>query len=245
MNIAVCSLFRDSQVWCGREINQVDRYFKQLVKQTYGFKNLTIVAMEGNSDDNTMEKLQGYSELFPNIYIYNQTNEYDVVASVENDARLKGLSQVADILLGKVVQIKDLDYVLWVESDLIFDISLVKDLVFAANHYTERNCIIAPMVYLENRGIFYDTWGFRELDGTRWTEKHRERVALANPLKEMASIGSCALIDADLLRCGVRFGQGAFVELCDRARKLGGKVYVDVNTKVQHPGQANLNRRWV
>lgn len=245
MNIAVCSMFRDSQVWCGQEINQVDRYFRQLMKQTCGFKNITVVGMEGNSVDNTMEKLQEYVDMFPNVHIYNQTNEYDTVASIENDNRLKGLSRVGDMLISKVLQIEDLDYVLWIESDLIFDISLIKDLLFAASHYTQRDCIIAPMIYLDKKGIFYDTWGFRELDGTRWTERHRERVALTNPLKEMSSIGSCALIDANLLRCGVRFGQGAFVELCERARHIGGKVYVDVNTKVYHPGSHNLNKRWV
>jgi glycosyltransferase involved in cell wall biosynthesis len=244
MKIVVCSMFRDSQVWCGKEINQVDRYFSQLLKQSCGFKGLNILALEGNSTDNTYAKLQEYASIYPNINVMQEQNTFHTVVSNEDPRRITGLSKVADTLLDTVSKIEGLDYILWLESDLIIDMSLIKDLLFATR-YTQDDCIIAPMVFIEKRGAFYDTWGFRELDDQRWDSGHRERVALANPLKEMSSVGSCALISANLIKCGARFGDGAFVELCRRSRELGGKVYVDVNTKIHHPGTKLLNGRWV
>lgn len=242
--IAVCSLFRDSVVWHGRKINQVDRYFSQLKNQTYGFNNLQVYCLEGESKDNTFDTLSKYSST--NVKIYKDDEVSDtVIESIEKQERLVNLSRIANNLLSKI-DYTDISHVLWIESDLIINNRLIDDLLDVANLIQEESYIIAPYVYLQNhKHINYDTWGFRHLDGERFKIHINKRDNVKSHLIKLSSVGSCALISADILKSGINFGSGCFVELCQSAINYGAGVYASPVVEILHPGTILMKNRWI
>lgn len=245
--IAVCSMFRDSITWQGKEINQVHRYFEQMLSQTYGFQNLEFLLLEGDSQDNTYEVLSEYSKKYNNIKLvkYDLNESFD--STLATDRRIKMLSQAGDYLLSQIKSNISYDAVLWIESDLIINKHLIQDLddfrlVFKKK---EVPVLVAPYIALGN--FFYDTWAFRDLNGNHWSNTERpHNPVMSNPYwQEMSSVGSCVLIDGDLFHeHHLNFNGGALVELCCQARKSGAKVYADKSIVVNHPN-TRVGNRWV
>jgi len=125
------------------------------------------------------------------------------------------------------------DYTLWVESDLSFPCDLIELLIEADQD------IVAPIVMLGE--IFYDSWGFRDLQGRRiW--KLADLQALPRgpgPLTELSSVGSCLLIRSSLLVQGLRmpasYENGLLVGFCLAARERGARVFCRHDAVVVHP----------
>ncbi|HJV35057.1 hypothetical protein, partial [Geomonas sp.] len=129
---------------------------------------------------------------------------------------------------------EDLDYshLLWIESDLCFPPELLRRLLA---HDVD---VVAPMIWLG--GLFYDTWGYRDIDGNPWTNHapyHPDYVPMS--LMEMGSVGSCVLFRRAILDAGVRYQgtyqNGLLVGMCHDARALGYRVFVDTSTAILHP----------
>jgi len=240
--IAVCSMFRDSQKWHGHDIGQVDRYLAQLESQTVGLENLDIYAIEGHSTDDTFDRLNRLKNEFPNLYVFKDEGEAVQVASNENPDRFLALSRIGNQILSKVDLSKNYDYLLWVESDLVIPPNLIERLIETSKKYPAPN-IIAPSAQILADGfvLFYDTWGFRYPGGKRWTNYIFPRDGRFI----MDSIGSCALIDMDLMRKGLNFGTGCFVQLCNTARTWGATIVADCYTTIYHPSNSFIEGRWV
>ena len=244
MKIHVCSMFRDSQSWAGMDINQVERFFVQMGSSSFKQKTeLHLWLIEGDSVDNTPEKLLEHKELYEkhgniaatHLFLNERNKHFSLVCSTTNKDRIQGLSTLANSLI-KRVELDDSDYVLWIESDFIIKADTIQRLIQVAERY--ENTIVATWP-MDEMGNFYDTWAFMRLDGKKFNPSQNGGVGLI----EMASVGSCALIPGSLIKKGCNFGFGAFPELCKRALDLGAMILCDTDNVILHPKSMVINNR--
>jgi hypothetical protein len=236
--IAVCSMFRDSQTWFNIQTNQVYRLFASLLDQTYGFENLKCYFLEGDSLDNTNEVLQSLSKKYNNIKLFNKEATFNSVASTTNKNRIKSMSNLGSYLINQVEE----DLIFWVESDLIIKPDIIQRLYDRMVKIPENiSAVVSAPCYYGKDGQFYDTWAYRNLDGSNWRPDTNMRDS---GMVKMQSVGSCALIRR-AKNLAVNFGDGAFVELCDRVNEAGGVVFADCNQYVEHPRNEFISGRWI
>lgn len=239
MKIAVCSMFRNSVTWHNKNIDHIEKYFQRMLQQDIGFDNLDFFFIEGDSTDNTAEKLLEKKSIYNNIK-YLEINRHVKThynGMVADQTRLTGLSSLGDTLLNNIND--KYDYVLWIESDLIIETNLISSLVETRLQINHGPVIVSPFVKLGD--LFYDTWAFKEINGKSWSNNK----TTSNKLTPMNSVGSCALIDFEIIKNGIRFENGAFINLCDQARnQLSAQIYCDERIIINHPNTL-LNNRWV
>jgi hypothetical protein len=130
------------------------------------------------------------------------------------------------------------DFILFVESDLCIPYDLVDLLV------SLQLDIVAPVVFLG--GLFYDSWGFRDLDGKKI--KSINIKSMDNSPIELSSVGSCVLFRSEIFRGGIRFHgpheTGLLVGVCTDARKKGYKVWTHPSISIIHPTSAWNAQIW-
>lgn len=139
----------------------------------------------------------------------------------------------------------DHDFVLWIDADLI---SFPTDLVDRL-HISNRH-IVAPTVFVTINGVryFYDTHGFRQLDGSKVVQAYphfNDRASLYIP---MLSVGCCYLIPADIYRRGIRYSPTAHHtehwSVMQSAIELGYAIVCDRNTMVWHANLVEYGEIW-
>lgn len=220
ISINVVSLFRDSEEWHNIKISQVSKYFKGLQSQNYKLK---YICLEGDSKDNTYSELLKYQQTYDVSIIRQYNDSYNEVKSTVDPNRIKGLSKIGNVALDEAAKYPA-DYVLWIESDLIISQDFIQSLL----KHSTQNTIVFPIAVYQSKDILYDTWATRTFDGSK--------VSVDMGQLEVYSAGSAALIPFHFIQKGLRFGDGAFVELCEKARnKYGACLILDTNTKVRHP----------
>jgi GT2 family glycosyltransferase len=197
----------------------------------YPRDSVQIVAVEGDSEDETLAMLRGWTDT--RLHLLKRDTKTPRFPSIESPERFKALSVVGNTALDFVAENLQVDYVLWLESDLIWEPDLLKRLV---RHNADA---VAPMIWVEiqaHKPVFYDIWGFRNLNGTRF--RQIERNAYLNTYRflfEVSSAGSCLLVKADYIYNFARFDYRAIVGLCQAIREREGRIVVDPLTEVYHP----------
>jgi hypothetical protein len=132
------------------------------------------------------------------------------------------------------------DYILVLEADLCIPCDLIDQLI------RRRKDILAPVVFL---GVnFYDSWGFRTVEGAR--VRTLDDLPKGDPtgLTELGSVGSCVLVRREVLDAGVRYrgeyDDGLLVGLCRDARALGFSVWADRMMCIVHPTSLWREQVW-
>ena len=130
------------------------------------------------------------------------------------------------------------DFTLFIEADLCFPFDLVDELIYA------NLDIVAPVIFLG--AGFYDSWGFRGLDGVKIGRV--ENLSVDTPSIELSSVGSCVLFKTEIFSRGVRFRgpyqTGLLVGVCNDARKLGYKVWTLPSVAIIHPTSSWKDQLW-
>lgn len=218
--VAVCSLFRNSS-------RTLDCFRSALETQAGSGIELVFSFVEGDSTDDTWARLSAWAATDRRVVL--QKIDVEPVTSFEDRvSKWAALGNAAlDGLRGR-----SYDYVLWCESDLSIPPDLVSQLVADAVD------VVAPAIFLG--GMFYDTWGFRGLDGRRFQNVmpyHSDYRPFG--LIELASVGSTVLFRRAVLDTGLRFRgvyeNGLLVGLCSDARARGFRVFLDSRVAVVHP----------
>jgi hypothetical protein len=130
------------------------------------------------------------------------------------------------------------DFTLFIEADLCFPFDLIDQLIL------KNLDITAPVVFLG--AGFYDSWGFRKLDGSKisWIGD----VNVHTPPAELSSVGSCVLFRTEIFSRGVRFRgpfqTGLLVGVCNDARELGYKVWALFSVSIIHPTTSWRGQVW-
>lgn len=238
--IAVCSMFRDNMVWHGHKIDQIPRYFKQMLYQSYDINLLDFYLLEGDSVDSTSDALQQHLKLAPFSERVKNLIKFDLNFPYKTDGskdRLEALSKITDMVLHSI-DYSMYRWILWIEADLIIQNDLIQQLINTSLLLRKPN-MVAPYIALGD--LFYDSFVFTELSGKKWDNYTRPHRGIFN----MASVGSCILIDTQpLIKYQIGCGSNALIGFCCQARAIGYTIYADTNIIIQHPNQY-INNRWV
>ena len=242
--IAVCSMFRDSEVWHGRQINQVGRFFAQMKAQGVPLKFFLI---EGDSTDNTVVALEreGYLAGLDGHEVTLLTHEVGGgrVESSVDEVRFANLSKCGNIALN-AAKASGCEYIFWVESDFVIQDSQLINKLIARLSENSDSLAISPVPTYETRNEFYDTFVFKTDEGGAFGPSMEPFSG--SSLMNLSAFGSCGLMRASLLvKHDLDFGSRCFMGLCERAHNLGMSIYCDPTLKIYHPSQINIAGRLV
>lgn len=218
--VAVCALFRNSAAY-------VDYFRAVMTSQARDHIDLVFSLVEGDSTDDTQARLEAWAAADSRVTLA----KVDVEPVADFADRVTKWAMLGNVAVEQAL-LTDCTHVLWCESDLVLPFDLLDQLL------AEPADIVAPAIFLGT--LFYDTWGFRGLDGTRFTNEapfHREfRHHARVPL---SSVGSCVLFRRALFDQGVRFrgsyDDGLLVGVCRDAAALGFQTFMDSRVAIVHP----------
>lgn len=245
MNITIASSFRNaSLLHVQRWVSQIVALRKHLREHYYC--SIRSLAVEGDSDtDATTRYLLSEALKNPEIGLDLRSfnHGYPHFGSIEHPDRMRSLSMVGNYIFDSILPTDDV--VVYVESDLIWDAMTIRQLVdflypqvgradppFSVHKYT----VLAPMIFAGQ--LFYDVWGFRGLDGARFSPLppyHSSFNGHRSPLHEVGSAGSCLVMTGDAARSARITKDDCLVGWCANARSAGHRIAVSMDHSVFHP----------
>ncbi|KKL81582.1 hypothetical protein LCGC14_1993340 [marine sediment metagenome] len=226
-NVTMVIPFRDNG-------DDVIRLFNALWELDWPPENFRIVAVEGDSVDDTYPLLKFWETDFPQFdkvtLIKLDLNVPQHPSSVHPE-RFYALATTYNAGLDAAVEDDWTDFVFLIPSDLRFSPDVVSRLVAHNKHH------IAPMYWIQlgEHIVFYDTWGFRNLDGHNWNNFRRGQWN--NPIEpfQMAMAGGPVMLRRDVLDAGCRYTvEEVDNGLCKMIWEKGFSVWCDPNTDVYH-----------
>jgi hypothetical protein len=233
MNFALMSAFRNSSGF------HTNRYFRQVSRLANALAArgdaLHLRLVWGDSVDGTGQELEKYATAFVGT---NEVRSYSIVershggpvfGSTEEAARMKALSWVANGAFESIGD--DIDVAMWVESDLLWDPATIVRLI----HRLSETDVVAPLIFAGE--AFYDIWGFRSKDGTRFGPfyPYHESMKFNGDVTEVGSVGSCLVMRGEVARqCRIR-NDYCLVGFCEDVRAHGYVISVDGQERIQHP----------
>jgi len=220
--VVICSLVRDG-------MDYLPSYRRQLeALKLDDNTSWHLCILEGDSSDGTWEYLSQWALEDSRITLGREC----AGDATEIEDRAARWARVGNSCFDLIPSNLNHSHVLWLESDLCFPPELLKRLLA---HNVD---IVSPVIWLG--GLFYDTWGFRDINGKKWSNNppyHPEYRPMS--LMEMGSVGSCVLFSREIFDKGIRFKgtyeNGLLVGMCQDARALNFKVYADTSTAILHP----------
>lgn len=230
-SVAICSLVRDGMSYLPSYRSQLDA-----IRLDEG-DDWRLFILEGDSSDGSHEFLLNWAQQDPRVQVGKENVGH---AHVRED-RAQRWARAGNACLELLPEDWPYTHVLWLEADLCFPPELVHRLL------DRQVDVVAPMIYLG--GFFYDTWGFRDIDGRKWTNLlpyHPDYRAFS--LMAMGSVGSCVLFRREVLDAQIRFRgtyeNGLLVGICNDARAKGFRVWADTATAILHPVDAWQSQMW-
>lgn len=201
-------------------------YTERIDALRFPMSDLRLVFVEGDSIDGTAEILELLWGDDPRATMVTCDTGSRKYGSVVDPERFRVLATVFNAGL-EAVDMDWTDYVLLLPVDIQFGPDLVADLV------QRKVDVVAPYVFKQNR--FYDIWGWSS-DGQFWVDFQEAQMPTDGALRPMDTVGGTLLIDARVLRAGVRYS----LEDVDRgfsraARAAGFDLWADPAVIVRHP----------
>lgn len=210
------------------------RYFAQASALRHVLRQngeqLRVVAVEGDSTDRTHEALHSRAaRLHMDIDVVTCNHNRPFFGSCEHPVRMMALSQVLNAAMDQIRGTDD--EVVYIESDLIWHPAAIWRLIQARRE--GEFDILAPLVMAGE--FFYDIWGYRDLDGSRFGSLPPFHPRLNGSPMPVSSVGSCVAMAGEAARRARVRDNMAFVGWCADARHQGFTIGVDPNITVNHP----------
>lgn len=205
----------------------VPQYQAQIITLDYCAHCLRFVFVENDSTDGTHELLREWADTDPRISLYKRDTGQPLYPSIVNMHRFEIMGTVFNWALD-AVDYNWTDYVLFMPCDIRYGPDLLRRLL--AHHAP----VVSPFVY--QNGRFYDIWAFSRngRDFAPFPEGETETL-YGTELVEMSTMGGVALIDADVLRAGVRYSLTSVDRgFMEAARAKGYGVFADPTLHVYH-----------
>ena len=224
MTVTVASIFRDSA-------HYLPDYFMQIahLEDALG-ADVRLVLAEGDSQDGTHNQLHQFLRM---------RGEGDTLLKVDHGGPKYGSvdvperwAQIAYVCNAVMSALEPTGPVIYVESDLHWKpdtmLMLLEDLAICE--------AVAPLSMHEGR--FYDLWGHRGVDGTRFRPypPYHDDLNTEAHLVKIGSAGSCVVMRPEIAKIA-RFGENdAIVGLGRDIRfKCGADLWLDTRCQVVHP----------
>jgi len=240
--VAICSMFCNSV-----RRGDLGRFVRQIDALDWPDDAMRLYLIEGDSRDHTYDELCKWQRgSGRDIVVMQHHLGHTPKGSVTDPDRMIDCSTVGSRAVWSALLDGWAQYILWIESDLIWGPQLLSKLI------ATRVDIVAPWVAVEHPpthntdhawleankrkgSVLYDTWSFRQLpDGATFD---REQPPPSEPFP-LYSAGSCLLMTARAARAGVHASDRAIVGWCEQARRAGYRVWCDPRVRVWHPNTA-------
>lgn len=247
MNIVLGSAFRNAAG------DQITRWFDQCLRLRDSLESdiarfllgidqgesvqFRLIAVEGDSIDNTREQILNNSHRFGlSLELITCNHGKRVFGSTEEYDRLEALSKVGNAILSGVKESSDI--LIYVESDLIWDAYTVICLI---DKLGSGRDVVAPLIFAGDN--FYDIFVYRGLDGERFSPFPPHHTSLIAPSSgafwphpvEVSSVGSCLVMKSEVARkCKIR-DNNALLGFCKDVRENGYHIFVDPTQRIYHP----------
>jgi hypothetical protein len=239
--VAIASIFRNSESY-------IHRYFEQLAMLTgsltgAGF-DIHLILVEGDSIDNTWNMLQDRARFLfkwfesigrsqnSKLSLFQASHGGPVFGSVDNEQRWRNISYVCNKVLESVEEADD--YLLYVESDLIWDADTMQYLLGDLDNHGLADAV-APMSIHRTTGLFYDIWGYRK-DGVAFTPHPPFHPGVGIRFTPIDSAGSCIAMRGEVARaCRFTPPERGIVGFGGDIRAKGFTLYLDPQLRVYHP----------
>jgi hypothetical protein len=221
MNVTIVSPFRDAGA------AGVAAYRERVERLTLPGGRLVVVAVEGDSVDDTRAALLGWQAAAGWVHVVRCDTGRPRYPSVVNAERFEILAQVFNAGL-EAVDCRWSDYVLFLPSDIRYEPALLERLIAADKD------IIAPFTW-QGGVFFYDIWAFSR-GGQFFTNFGREEAAaFGDEPIEMDTVGGTLLSKIAVLRAGVRYrSEDVDRGFCALAKARGFGIWADPTTHVVH-----------
>jgi len=219
--IAICSLFRDNA-------DDVKRVFANRERWQYPQDQLLHVCVEGDSQDDTYDALCKMKAKHRVIVAQYHCGRPRFPSVIEPE-RLSVLAKTSNVALDIAMAEKP-SHIMWLDSDVTTQDQLLPILLEA-----ERD-LVAPMFYFERSIFFRDTWGYRNPDGSEYTNRPPFAANYDRKKPFEASSVGLPLFRASVAEAGARFTEEEeMVGFCRSARALGFKIFCHPHVYAEHP----------
>jgi hypothetical protein len=215
-----------ASVW-RNSASYVDRYAHQ-VDALRAREDVTVVAVEGDSTDDTYELLTK-----SDFYVLKCEHGGPFYGSENAAQRWRQLSLPCNVAITAAVRLSGgRDPIVYVESDLVWTAEVLHGLV----HDLQKVPAVAPMSFRWNNPVmFYDLWGYQGEGGTDFSQYPPWSPGLTNTLMKIDSSGSCFALRADLAP-SVEFSTQDCIRGVGRSiRAAGADLWLDPQLAVYHP----------
>lgn len=211
-------------------MRDAERHLPSYLQRLFGLewpprKDLRFIVVEGDSKDGTVERLQKWQQYDDRMTLVTCNTGTPKHGSVVNAERFRTLATVFNAGL-EAVDLKWTHRVLMLPVDIEYD----SDMLWRLAAWNVD--AVSPLVFM--RGVFYDLWAFSR-QGEYFPQFPESAVAQERHLWDMDTIGGTMLIDAAILKAGVRYGEQEVDRDFSRAAKAAGfSLWADPTTKVYH-----------
>jgi hypothetical protein len=227
VNVAICSMFRDSCDYLSRYIRQVQALRERLEHRG---DTLRVVAVENDSADDTFLRLDDWgANVYADLTLVGVSDDCPYYPSVDDPVRWRHHAWVANHALAEIDE-RD-DVVLYVESDLKWEADHLLKLIDEVGTLDAVSC---PNWAHEPHTRYYDIWGSRR-NGVAFTPYPPYHADFDTDLLEMDSVASVLAVKADIARKTRFQPEDAFVGWCRDIREQGHTVWLDPSVWVVHP----------
>lgn len=245
--VAVLTPFRNARKYLSLYFSQISALRDLLSQNGY---SLRLIAAEGDSLDGTRERIIELSkEKNIPLTLVDTTHGHMRWGSVEDPLRMRIMSDVMNAALSEV---KDSDNIaVWIMSDLEWKAQTLLEMILETEiEYGAREggyySIFAPLCLsssADSRKIFYDTWAYRLLDGSRF-DPIGFPWQLTGDWTEVYSAGTCLVMKSQVARCCRAFDNEA-VSFCKDAGEKGYSVCVGTRWEVYHAPEQKGCILWI
>lgn len=190
----------------------IERHIKAWENVDYPRDKIRWIWVYGESRDNTFALLENYFS--------KRTWQCELYAEPKFENLTSNSMWIADVMNAARNVYRDEDFVVLCDSDILkIDPSTLKELI---NLDLD---IVAPYAWHDGREEdFFDTYVFRELDGTRYPTRNVPHRKSKKPI-ELASVGTFVVMRGEIFK-SVKFDNPApTLQFCKNARKKGYKVW--------------------
>jgi hypothetical protein len=215
----------------------VQEFVQRFESLDYSVDALRIVCVEGDSVDDTAERLEAWAAVDRRVTVVTCDTGKARFGSVVDPERFSVLAQVFNAGLERV-DLEWADYVMMLPADIFYEPDIVKRLVKRAEGVDVD--VVCPLTWTlgpPNRMRFYDLWALSEAG--RFFGPFSPEFAEARwggRLAEMTTVGGTLLAKAAVLQAGVRYTEDEVDRgFSARARRLGYRLWLDSGASVYHP----------
>lgn len=267
--ILILLLFKDSRKWIYRFLACIE----SLLQNGNRDIEFVISVIYGDDTDGTSSILLNKLDSIEDRYGTKITSKRITFPQTKRLDSIQRLVTLRNAFL-YINKLKDYDYILSIDTDIIFDDNtLVKLIKNMKDPKLDNPGIIAPMVFIENYGsyinsYFYDTYAFKMQDKSFLHTRPYIPVKLFGPDKfksliRVDSVGSFYLAKTDIFtKYDIKYGtylrkldnnsqhpqrkfESEQVFLCEQIKqKTSYNVYVDTSTKVYHINLQKYGITW-